>query len=85
VSDLEEERAVAECEAALDAFCAADAEFLVDIVLEVRLFDVSSRYRSGGAKLVLGAGIEFCCPGFVKSWAIIAVSAQFINLNAFDG
>jgi hypothetical protein len=49
VTDLQEERTIAERVTTLDTFAAAVAELFVDGVFVVGLFDILSAYRPGGA------------------------------------
>ena len=58
VPHLQEERAVAEAVAALDALGAADAEPLVNRVFVIGVLDVGALDGGGGAEAVLRAGVQ---------------------------
>ena len=82
VPDLEEERAVAETDASLDALSAADAEMLFNGVLVVGVFDVGALDGGGGAKLVLGGGGQRVRFRREEAGAKLAVSAHRVGVNA---
>ena len=85
VPHLQVERAVAEGVAALHALAAADAQPLVDRVLEVRVFDERPPDGPGRAKLVLGAGVQRDRLGLEVAGAEIAVAAHREAVDALDG
>jgi len=84
MADLKKKRAVSEGGASLDALATTDAESFVDGVLVVGLLDKLSFYRSGGAKLVFGAGFQHGGPQLEIARTEIAISAYSVNLNALD-
>ena len=85
MADLEEERAVAETVAALDALRAADAELLVNCVFVIRVFDKSAFDGGGGTKLILGGSGQRVRLGFKVAGAEIAVAAHRKGVNALHG
>jgi hypothetical protein len=79
--DLQLQRAVSEGAAALHAFCAADAQLLIDGIFKEGIFDEFSFYRIGRTELVfrrrgkvLGFGLEITS-------AEITISTHGINVK----
>ena len=64
---LQEERAIAETVAALDAFGAADAKLLVNGVFVIRVLDVGALDGGGGAEAILRAGVQVVRLGLERS------------------
>jgi len=85
MSDLQKERAIAECVASFYAFCAADAEFFVDGVFVVRVLDKVSYYGAGGAEFILSAGVHVFGVGRKITCAEVTVSAYGVGMDAFYG
>ena len=85
VTDLQEERAVAETIASLDAFCAADAKALINRVFVIRVFDERALNGGGRAKLILGGGGKRVWFGLEVAGAEIAVAAHREGVNALYG
>ena len=85
MTDLEIERAIAEMGAALDAKPASRAERLVDVVLEIRIFDERADDRAGRTELVLSRLVEARGIGLEIAEAELAVAAHRVAVHAFDG
>ena len=84
MANLELEGAVAEGAASLDAFSAAYAELLFDLVFEEGVFDEFPFDGVGGAELVFGPCVECFSAGFEISPAEVAVAAHCVCVGAFD-
>jgi len=80
---LQVQRPVTEGVAALNALAAPDAQFLIDRVFKIGIFNVCPLDRTGGAELVFRS----CVSGFGARLEITAaqvtVSAHRVGMNAF--
>jgi hypothetical protein len=82
---LQVQRPVPERIAALHTFAAPDAQFLIDRVFKIGVFDVCSLDRTGGAELAFRS----CVSGFGTRLEItaaqVAITAHRIGMDAFHG
>jgi hypothetical protein len=85
VTHLEKQRAVTESIAPLDAFAAAVTEFFIDGVLVVGILHKGPLYGSERTELIFGARIQFLRFRLKVAGAEVAVSANSVGMNAFDG
>ena len=82
--DLQEERAVAERDATVDAFSATDAQVLVDHIFEVRRLNRTADNRSGRTQLVLRSGMSRNWLRIEKARTKVAVSTHLEIVETFD-
>ena len=82
---LEEERAVAESGATLDAKAAANAELGVDRILVIRAVDMPPVQRPGRTKLVFRRGVQILGPGPEIPETEFTIAAHGKGMGAFDG
>jgi len=85
VAHLEEKGAVTKPVAALDAFGATDAEPLINDVFVIGVFDEGALDCGGRTKLIFSARVERVWFRFEISGAELAIAADGMGMNAFDG
>ena len=85
VSDLEIERSVAKYFTSFDALGTADAQIFIDIVFPIGFLDKHPLDGSRGAELVFRSRGQCSGSGKEIPEAEIAIAADGIGLNAFDG
>ena len=83
-SHLQKERTVAEGLAALDALAATDALVFVDVVLEIRVFDVLANNRVSRASQIFAGRVEACTVVMVITTAKQTIAARFVLMHALD-
>ena len=85
VAHLQVERTVAKPIATFHTSPAADAEFLIDGVLVVRILDERALDGVGRAELVFSSGIKIVRIGDEITGAQLAVTADRVRMNALHG
>lgn len=80
--DLKMQGTIAEGCASLHTFCTSDAELLVYDVFKIRFLNKSPFYGGGGAKLVLGTGLQFIWSRFEITPAKITIAAKVVCMDA---
>jgi hypothetical protein len=83
MTHLQEQRAVAKPIATFHAFCASNAEALVDRVFVIRILHERPLDRSSGAQLVFCSSVQIVRRGLEIPSAKLAIPAQRITVNAF--
>jgi hypothetical protein len=80
---LKEHRSVAKSGASFGTLSASNAQFLIDHVLIVRLFDEFPFYGSSGAELIFGCRGAVGMANLQIAPAKIAIAAHLIGMHAF--
>jgi hypothetical protein len=81
--NLQVKRPVSERIASLHAFSAPHAQFLVDRVFKIGIFDVCPLYGPRGTKLAFRSRISGFGPGLKIAAAQIAITAHRIGMDTF--
>ena len=85
VAHLKKERPISKPVATLDTFGATDAQLFVYRVFIIRVFDECPLDGRGRTQAVLRAGVEVVRSRFEISSAKLAITANRIGVNTFNG